>query len=77
MTKKRGKVEAVADSIFLGSKIIPDGDCSREIKRPLLLERKAMKNLKVKVTQLCPTLCNPMDSRETLDGVLKVKTSLC
>jgi len=31
--------ETVADFIFLGSKIIPDGDCSHEIKRCLLLER--------------------------------------
>ena len=33
-------VETVADFIFLGSKIIADGDCSHEIKRPLLLGRK-------------------------------------
>ena len=37
--------EAVADFIFLGSKIIVDGDCSREIKRHLLLGRKVMSNL--------------------------------
>ena len=36
-------VEIVADFIFLGSKIIVDGDCSHEIKRRLLLGRKAMK----------------------------------
>ena len=35
----------VTDLIFLGSKITADGDCSHEIKRPLLLERKAMMNL--------------------------------
>ena len=40
-----GKVEAVTDFIFLGSKITTDGDCSHEIKRCLLLERKAMTNL--------------------------------
>ena len=40
-----GKVEAVIDFIFLGSKISADGDCSHEIKRCLLLERKAMANL--------------------------------
>ena len=34
------KVEIVADFIFLGSKITADGDCSHEIKRCLLLERK-------------------------------------
>ena len=38
-------LETVTDFIFLGSKIITDGDCSREIKRCLLLERKAMTNL--------------------------------
>ena len=38
-------VETVADFIFLGSKISTDGDCSHEIKRQLLLGRKAMTNL--------------------------------
>ena len=38
-------VETVADCIFLGSKITTDGDCSPEIKRRLLLGRKAMTNL--------------------------------
>ena len=38
-------VETVADFIFLGSKITADGDCSHEIKRHLLLERKVMSNL--------------------------------
>ena len=38
-------VETVADFIFWGSKITADGDCSHEIKRPLLLGRKAMTNL--------------------------------
>ena len=37
--------ETVADFIFGGSKITADGDCSHEIKRHLLLERKAMTNL--------------------------------
>ena len=37
--------ETVADFIFLGSEIIADGDCSHEIKRHLLLGRKAMTNL--------------------------------
>ena len=37
--------ETVADFIFLGSKITADGDCSHEIKRPLLLGRKVMTNL--------------------------------
>ena len=38
-------VETVSDFIFLGSKITVDGDCSHEIKRCLLLERKVMTNL--------------------------------
>ena len=38
-------LETVADFIFLGSKITADGDCSHEIKRLLLLGRKAMTNL--------------------------------
>ena len=38
-------METVIDFIFLGSKITVDGDCSHEIKRPLLLGRKAMTNL--------------------------------
>ena len=38
-------MEAVTDFIFLGSKIIVDGDCNHEIKRHLLFGRKAMTNL--------------------------------
>ena len=38
-------VETVSDSIFGGSKITADGDCSHEIKRRLLLRRKVMTNL--------------------------------
>ena len=38
-------METVAEFIFLGSKITADGDCSHEIKRRLLLGRKAMTNL--------------------------------
>ena len=40
-----GKVEAVTDFIFLGSKITVDGDCSHEIKRYMLIGRNAMINL--------------------------------
>ena len=39
------KVEAVTDFTFLGSKITADGDCSQQIRRHLLLGRKAMTNL--------------------------------
>ena len=38
-------METMTDFIFLGSKITADGDCSHEIKRPLLLGRKVMTNL--------------------------------
>ena len=38
-------VETVTDFIFLGSKITADGDCNHEIKKHLLLGRKAMTNL--------------------------------
>ena len=58
---------------FLGSKITADGDCSHDIKRHLLLGRKAMTNLDSvwsevqfsSVAQLCPTLCNPMNRSMT------------
>ena len=42
-------MEAVTDFIFLGSKITVNGDCSHEIKRHLLLGRKAMTNLDSKL----------------------------
>ena len=45
MANRREKVKAVTDFIFLGSKITMDGDCSLEIKRYLLLGRKAKTNL--------------------------------
>ena len=41
-------IEYLGDSRFLGSKITADGDCSHEIKRPMLLGRKAMTNLQKK-----------------------------
>ena len=41
----RGTMETVADFTFLGFKITSDGDCSHEIRRCLLLGRKAMTNL--------------------------------
>ena len=45
MANRWETVETVADFIFGGSKITADGDCSLEIKRRLLLGRKAMTNL--------------------------------
>ena len=58
-------VETVTDLIFLNSKIIADGDCSHEIKRHLLLGRKAMTNLDsifksrdiTLPTKICPVKC--------------------
>ena len=54
-------METVTDFFFLGSKIMVDGGCSHEIKRNLLLGRKALTNLvqSNSVAQLCPTLRNP------------------
>ena len=45
MANRCKAMEIVRDFIFLGSKIIADGDCSHEIKRCLLLGRKAISNL--------------------------------
>ena len=45
MANRRGKVETVVDFIFLGSKITVDNDYSHEIKRCLLLRRKAIRKL--------------------------------
>ena len=45
MVNRWGTMETVTDFIFLGSKITADGDCSQEIKRCLLLGRKAMTKL--------------------------------
>ena len=45
MANRGETVETVTDFIFRGSKITADGDCSHEIKRHLLLGRKAMTNL--------------------------------
>ena len=45
MANRRRKVEVVTDLLFLGSKITADSDCSHEIRRQLLLGRKAMTNI--------------------------------
>ena len=50
------KVKTVTDFIFLGSKITPDGDCSQEIKRYLLLGKKAMTNQESVLKNRDPTL---------------------
>ena len=66
----------MTDFIFLGFKITADGDCRHEIKRHLLLGRKAMTNLLKKLHQLCPTLCGPMDhspSGSSVHGILQAR----
>ena len=45
MANRGGKVEVVTDFLFLGSKITVDGDGSPEIRRCIILGRKAMENL--------------------------------
>ena len=45
LANRWGEMKAVWDFVFLGSKVTTDGDCSCEIKRHLLLRRKAMTNL--------------------------------
>ena len=57
-------METVTDFIFSDSNITADGDCNHEIKRRLLLGRKAMTKLEVKwseVAQSCLTLCDPIN----------------
>ena len=76
-------METGTDFIFLGSKITADGDCSHEIKRHLLLGRKAMTNLAAaaaaaaKSLQSCPTLCDPIDGSppgSPIPGILQGRT---
>ena len=61
MVNRREKVQEVTDIPFMGSNITADGDCSHEIRRPLLLERKAMTNsgsvLKSKDITLSTKIC--------------------
>ena len=45
MANRKGKLELMADFLFLGSKITADSDCSHKFRRQLLLGRKAMTNL--------------------------------
>ena len=72
-------METVTDFIFLGSKITADSDCSHEIKRCLLLGRKAMTKLLcyAKSLQSCPTLCDPIDGSppgSPVPGILQAGT---
>ena len=65
------KGEAVVDFIFLGSKITADGDCSLEIKRCLLLGRKAMANLDRVLKSRDSTLPKVHMKEETTGSILK------
>ena len=60
-----GTVETVADLIFLGSKITADGDCSHEIKRRLLLGRKAMMKLD-SISEIRDLLCQQLSIQSEL-----------
>ena len=62
----RETVETVRDFIFLDSKITADGDCSHEIKRYLLLRRKAMTNLDT-ILKKETLLCNKGPSSQSYD----------
>ena len=75
--------ETVTDFIFLGSRITADGDCSHNIKRRLILGRKAMTNLAAaaaaaaKSRQSCLSLCDPIDGRppgSPVPGILQART---
>ena len=57
-------METVTDFIFLGSKITADGDCSHEIKRFLLLGRKAETNLESLGRKAIPKLESVLKSRD-------------
>ena len=72
-------MQIVADFIFLGSNITADGDCSHEIKRCLLLGRKAMTNLLLLLLSRFSRvwLCDPMDSSPPgypIPGILQART---
>ena len=72
-------VEITTDFILGGSKITEDGDCSHEIKRCLLLGRKAMTNVAAaaKSLQLSLTLCDPIDGSppgSPVPGILQART---
>ena len=72
-------MEIVTDFIVLASKITADVDCSHEIRRSLVLQRKAMTNLAAtaaKSLQSCPTLCNPRDGSppgSPVPGILQAR----
>ena len=67
MAYRWGKLETVAEFIFLGSKITVDGDCSHDIKRRLLLGRKAMNNLRQHIKKQRHYFANKCPSSQCYD----------
>ena len=73
-------METLRDFIFLGSKITADGDCSHEIKRHLLLGRKAMTKLlllppsRFSRVQLCATPETAAHQAPPVPGILQART---
>ena len=64
--QKGEKVEAMSDFTFLGSKITVDSDCSHEVKRRLLLGRKAMTNLNSMLKSRDITLATKVHTVKTM-----------
>ena len=60
-------MKTVSDFIFLGSRITAYGDCSHEIKRGLLLGRKAMKNIDSMLKSRCTTLLTKVQLVKAMD----------
>ena len=69
-------METVTDFTFLGSKITADGDCSHEIKRCLLLERKVMANLDSTLKSRDITLPTKVRTLKSRDITLPTKVRL-
>ena len=70
-------VETVSDFIFLGSKITADGDCCHEIKRGLLVGRKAITNLdNMSLSKLRELVIDREAWRAAVHGVTKSRTRL-
>ena len=67
MADRWEKTETVKDFIYLGSKITTYGDCSHEIKRGLLLGRKAMKNIDSMLKSRCTTLLTKVQLVKAMD----------
>ena len=69
MGNRWGNVETVSDFIFGGSKITADGDCSHEIKRRLLLVRKAM----IKLDSILKSIDITLPTMQMVIAAMKLK----